>query len=103
GLTEDAVARLLARTSQGPAGVAAALHRRTEGHPAYLTELLRALPREQLLDPSLVATCPLPPALHHAVGQRLASLSQGCRAVLRVAAVLGREFAAGPLATVSGV
>ncbi|HEX5167300.1 MAG TPA: AAA family ATPase, partial [Thermomicrobiales bacterium] len=74
------------------------LQRRTEGNPFYLSEVLRTLEVERLLQPAedrwLVGELnrtPLPPLIRRIVEGRLAQLDEDTRWLLEVAAVIGQE------------
>ena len=74
------------------------LMERSEGNALYLTELLRSLEEERLLDqfdrPSyaeVLAQAPVPALLHLIVDDRLARLGDETAALLAVAAVVGQE------------
>jgi tetratricopeptide (TPR) repeat protein len=69
------------------------IYAQTEGNPLFLRELLR------LHGPSARVT----DGIREVVRARLALLDRDTRALLEAAAVLGREFEAGPLAAVAGV
>jgi hypothetical protein len=76
------------------------------GHPFLLTELLRGLRDEGLVEVSggsahLIGTG-LPPRFRDSVGYHLARLSARAGNVLQLAAVLGRSFAADELAALGG-
>jgi tetratricopeptide (TPR) repeat protein len=72
--------------------VIALLHRLTDGNPLFLIECLRALSLEQNLEALARGRVPLPAGIRDAVRRHLAPLSAECRAVLRAAAVFGRDF-----------
>jgi tetratricopeptide (TPR) repeat protein/transcriptional regulator with XRE-family HTH domain len=65
------------------------LFRSSEGHPLYLTSMLQQL-REN--GASADATPTLPPALRDSIRERLRRLPARPRAILDIAAVLGRRF-----------
>jgi serine/threonine protein kinase/tetratricopeptide (TPR) repeat protein len=80
------------------------LHRRSEGNPFFVAELLRTAVAERLLYREQGAwrvvgghgedeyeALPLPGSLRDLVGRRLDGLSEPARALVEVAAVLGRE------------
>ncbi len=72
-------------------GLAARLHRETDGNPFFLTSMLHSLAHgESPVD--LARELPLPDALRASVRARLSHVEAGARAVLDVAAVLGRRF-----------
>jgi tetratricopeptide (TPR) repeat protein len=70
-----------------------ALHRRSEGNPLFLCELLQ-------LDAPAVH---VPPGIDAVIRARLSRLAPDTRSVLEVAAVLGREFDAGVAAAIAEV
>jgi ATP/maltotriose-dependent transcriptional regulator MalT len=74
------------------------LMERTEGNALFLTELLRSLDEERLLDrhdgqsyTDLVAQTPVPLLLKQIVDDRLSRLGDGTAALLAIAAVVGQE------------
>jgi DNA-binding NarL/FixJ family response regulator len=74
------------------------LMERTDGNPLFLTELLRSLEEEQLIDqldgPSyadVLSRTPVPALLQQIVDDRLARLGDEAAALLAVAAVAGQE------------
>lgn len=71
----------------------AELHRQTEGNPLFVGEYVRVLGSEgaRKLDAAAVQGM-IPRGVKTVIGQRLAPLTAGCRRVLEVAAVVGREF-----------
>ncbi|HET8842864.1 MAG TPA: hypothetical protein VFN35_15475, partial [Ktedonobacteraceae bacterium] len=77
------------------------LHRETEGNPLFVIEMLRAasLPQPQQdpapdLHRSLLASSPspFPPAIRRVLVARLAQLTPATRELVKLAAVIGREF-----------
>ncbi len=86
-----------------PEDVAAAVHDMTEGNPFFIQEVVRLLVGTGGVAGGAEAALPLalPQSVRDAVGRRLDALSDPCNALLRVAAVLGREFAAPLLARVA--
>ena len=73
-------------------GAIATLHQLTDGNPLFLIECLRASSLDQNLDDLARGRTPLPGGIRDAVRRHLAPLSAECRAVLRAAAVFGRDF-----------
>jgi DNA-binding CsgD family transcriptional regulator len=103
GLREEDVARLVGSIAglRVPPSIVAALHRRTEGNPFFLTQVIRLLASEGWLadgERALRDGLPLPPGVREAIAQRLDRLSPACNHVLGVAAALGREFRLAALA-----
>jgi DNA-binding SARP family transcriptional activator len=110
-IAREPVARVLALSGLGKADVARfielstgrmpdehqvlAIHRRTEGNPLFVGELVR-----------LLATGPdagaIPAGVRTAIGRRLGRLSGECRALLRMASILGREFEIAALELIAG-
>ncbi len=86
GLTKEAVAELL--TSMGAPETARArsteLHRRTGGHPLFVSELARM--------PELGAEGTLPTVVTGAVARRLGALAEQSRQLLDAASVLGNRL-----------
>lgn len=87
----EAFVNRVASKSVAPS-VAASLHRLTDGNPLFLIESLRALSLEDGLDDLANGRAPLPAGIRDAVRRHLAPLSAECRAVLRAAAVFGRDL-----------
>jgi DNA-binding SARP family transcriptional activator/tetratricopeptide (TPR) repeat protein len=87
GLDVDDVAHLIrAHTGAKPdAGIARAVHRRTEGNPFFVTELLR------LDDPAGLAQGPVPAGVRDVLRRRVARLTPATRALLDTAALIGRD------------
>ena len=79
--------------AESAAARAAELYRLTEGHPLFLLEALR-------LGGAAEARASV--GLAAVLDERLARLRPGTRALLEVAAVLGREFAIGDVAATAG-
>jgi DNA-binding CsgD family transcriptional regulator len=75
------------------------------GNPLYVSELLAALGQEGLVTPvdgrADVGEVSLPPSLRLTILRRLSSLSDGSLEVVRVASVLGSQFAVSDLALVT--
>jgi predicted ATPase len=96
GLTASDVARFIELTiGYSPAdALVHAVYQKTEGNPFFITEVVHML---AAADPQAVAHDPhsaigLPLRVREALGQRLQALSEECRRLLTVAAVIGREF-----------
>jgi DNA-binding CsgD family transcriptional regulator len=109
GLEQREVASFVALVAgvAPPAGLAAAVHRQTDGNPFFVSEVVRLLASQGRLDhtgtdrPVLAAG--LPEGVKAVVAQRLGHLSDHCRGLLEVAAVLGREFEPRVLQPASGL
>ncbi|WP_243777111.1 BTAD domain-containing putative transcriptional regulator [Actinomadura nitritigenes] len=89
GLPEQAVARLIAAECGGgvDAATVSALAERTGGNPFYVRESARLLSSEG----ALVATSEVPEGVRDVLRRRLARLPEPAVAVLRLAALAGRE------------
>jgi DNA-binding CsgD family transcriptional regulator len=99
GLDDSAIAEALADAlgTSPPAQVVASVARRSRGNPFFVGELARALS-----DPGVTDDL-VPDAVRDAVLRRLDRLPSGSRAVLDIAAVIGRELDLSRLAEVAGV
>ncbi len=96
GLTAPDVARFIELTlGYAPAEVLVkAVYQKTEGNPFFVTEVVHML---AMADPQAAVHAPhsvigLPLRVREAIGQRLQALAEGCRHLLTIAAVIGREF-----------
>src|SRR5262245_30308495 len=100
GLAEPDVARLLAARAGRilPDGVAATVHRASDGNPFFVEELARMLEAAPEGQPSALQ---IPDHARDVVRYRLRPLSERGRVVLGVASVLGREFEVSALAAVA--
>jgi DNA-binding SARP family transcriptional activator len=105
GLDEPAVASFLELTTARAAvpGLAAAVHADTDGNPLYVGEVVRLLAAEGRLDPAAVDAVAVPESVSGVIGRRLDRLSAGCRDLLVLASVLGREFELDVLVHMSGL
>jgi predicted ATPase len=83
-------------TGVAPSNAAvAALHQRTEGNPLFLSEFIDAVRAEhgRNLEALVgVSSLTIPPTVRAVIERRLAPLSEVCREVLQVAAVVGRDI-----------
>jgi DNA-binding SARP family transcriptional activator len=82
--------------------VAEAVHRRTNGNPFFVTELIRLMESEGRLDAAAAAT-DVPVAVSEVVRRRVGRLPDDARAVLGVASVIGRHFDVDVLAVACGL
>jgi DNA-binding SARP family transcriptional activator/predicted ATPase len=86
--------------------VAGVLHERTGGHPLFAATLLDSWLEQGLLDESPADPARLARGVPHTVreliGQTLAQLDPADRELLRVAAVVGREFSSVAVAAATG-
>ena len=97
GLSACEVARFIELTvgSAPSAAATTAMSQGTEGHPFFLTEVMRLLAtegKESLLTSETTFTLPLPQGARHAIICHVQRVSEPCRQMLTTAAVLGREF-----------
>ena len=102
GLDLAATERLLAQTMAEPvdAKLVARVHAQTEGNALYVAEIGRLLAAG---DGDDHGELPVPAGVHEAIRWRLQRRSEPCRAVLGLASVIGREFAAEVLRAASGI
>ena len=97
GLSEPEVARFIElSTGVVPSEtVVAAVYKQTEGNPFFVTELVRlfasADDRAALTNLQSAILIAVPLRVREAISHRLLALSQECRDLLTVAAVIGRE------------
>ena len=94
-LAQGEVAALIEQATHRPAPeqVAAAVHRATGGNPLFVDELVRSLVAEGKFDASIsAARLPLPERVRAMIRRRTDHLSDACRRVLAVGAVIGRDF-----------
>jgi tetratricopeptide (TPR) repeat protein len=82
-------------------GLAARLHRETDGNPFFLMSMLQVLAEGEAVDASTSVELPLPDALRASVRARLGTVPAQARPTLDVAAVLGRRFDFETLAAVT--
>ncbi len=99
GLAEREVARFveLSAGKEPPAGLVAAVHSQSGGHPFYVNELVRVLVADDRLDPLDEEeegswTLTIPHGVREVVARRLQHLSAEANRVLAVASVIGRDF-----------
>jgi tetratricopeptide (TPR) repeat protein len=96
GLDESQVSQLIEGSADmAPSRrVASAIHRGTRGNPLFVEELVQLLVSENRLEAAGEATVRIgiPRGVHEVIGHRLERISDECRPVLGVAAVLGSDF-----------
>ena len=93
-LTEPEIAGMIEATT-GQRAADAMLHaiaRETEGNPLFVSEVARLLADEGRLGETDDLAWRLPEGVKAVIGRRLDRLSPGCRSILQLASVLGREF-----------
>jgi DNA-binding CsgD family transcriptional regulator/tetratricopeptide (TPR) repeat protein len=109
GLDQRDVASFVALVAgaEPSAELAAAVYRKTDGNPFFVTEVVRLLASQGRLDPAArgaaVLGGGLPEGIRAVVAERLGHLSGDCRRILEVAAVVGREFELRVLQPASGL
>ncbi|PRY40495.1 regulatory LuxR family protein [Umezawaea tangerina] len=103
GLDRAAVARIVDESAGRPVSKAAVdrLHAHTGGNPFFVGELARGVAAAPEPGPS-AAPNPVPGTVRDAIRDRLAALTDGCQELVRVASVLGRDFAPEVVARVVG-
>jgi len=96
GLAAGEVAQLAASVAgeRLEAALAQALSELTEGNPFFVQEMARWLRESGRLAAGGAHALTLPQGVRDAVGRRLDALTEPTNALLRVAAVIGREFSA---------
>ena len=106
GLSEGDVASYVALTATGISSteLVAALHEETDGNPLFVGEIVRLASVEGGgSEPGAKARLAVPQSVRDVISRRLAHLSDECNRILRLASVIGREFALNALAEVSGI
>ncbi|HXQ22354.1 MAG TPA: AAA family ATPase, partial [Candidatus Acidoferrales bacterium] len=98
GLSREEIAQFV-EVSAGvkpPETLLTSLHQRTEGNPLFVGEFVRVLLAQHddsaIRDPQPAFALAVPRGVKAVIERRLAPLTAACREVLRVAAVVGREF-----------
>ena len=99
GFTAAEVGRFIAAAigRRVPEPLVAAIAHETEGNPFFVTQVVRLLASEGLLEPEDVLRpgsdrVLVPQTVREAIALRLDRLSAACNSVLTTAAVIGREF-----------
>jgi class 3 adenylate cyclase len=102
GLRESEVKELITVLAEQevPQPLVLALHQETEGNPFFIQETLKHLMETQVLyqeegrwtSKTAISDIGLPESVREVMEHRLAGLSEGCRRLLQVGAVLGRRF-----------
>jgi predicted ATPase len=107
GLTRMDIAGFIAKTtaSKPAEPLVAAIREATDGNPLFVTEMVRLLDAEGRLEEAGRdgRSLGLPHGVRGAIASRLRRLSGGCREVLSLASVLGREFAVDDVASLRGL
>jgi hypothetical protein len=100
-LDRDAVETYVSETTSGipdHEALAATLHERTDGHPLFLTELVRWISSTPAASAGAVGELNWPPGLEHALREHVSTIPDEHRETLEMAAVMGRELSAIDLA-----
>jgi len=95
GLSVADVERYIEMTAGAPAptGLAEAVQEQTDGNPFFVGEVVRLLASEgRLIAGGTAADLQIPQGVREVVGRRLDRLGEETNQVLRVAAVIGRDF-----------
>ncbi len=100
GLDEEEVAAMISSQAgrTPPTAVARAIVDRTQGNPFFVEELLRDLAAEADFTEALTR---IPDTVKDLLVRRLRRLDDGCKRVLTIASVTGREFALDLIRTVT--
>jgi DNA-binding SARP family transcriptional activator len=105
GLTPTHVRDLIAAVGGGEdidEELTSVVTERTDGNPFFVIELVRLLAAEHRLDAVGAREVPVPHGVQDVLRMRLAVLSEPAGRLLRVAAVIGREFDLDVVSAVSG-
>jgi tetratricopeptide (TPR) repeat protein len=103
GLSEHNVAEYVELTASALASpkLVKALHEKSEGNPLFVGEILRLLSVEGIRsESSTEVPLAIPQSVRDVIARRLTHLSEECNRVLRLASVIGTEFALDVLAQV---
>ena len=93
GLDRQALATLLTTDGQQPSDeLLSTIHRRTQGNPFFVTEVLRLLPSEGTTIDARIVGRVVPASVSGVIRQRVARLPEETRHALTAAAVLGHDF-----------
>ena len=105
GLATGELQQLIREVSDQPGDVdAAAVHHHTGGNPLFAQELVRLLEQRGSLDRVTIGQIPpVPATVRGVLARRLSQLSDECRSVLAIGAVVGDEFGLGVVRAVSGL
>ena len=93
GLTQQEVGEFV-EASKGvtlPDDALETVHRRTEGNPLFVTEVVELIDPGQITENKAWSDI-IPEGVRDAIGRRLSRLSDTCNQVLGTASVIGREF-----------
>ena len=104
--------------SNPPQALVKHVHRRTEGNPLFVTEVVRLLAQQGQLTQAPASDHPtlpinedlsddgwdfsLPDGVRDAIGRRLSLLSDGCNGMLTLGSIVGREFRSDVLLRLAG-
>jgi DNA-binding winged helix-turn-helix (wHTH) protein/tetratricopeptide (TPR) repeat protein len=101
GLGRASVAQLLAAASQRPPAQSfvESVYSATHGNAFFVCEIARLVATGQLDVTQQHATVPIPQRVRDAVRPRITRLSEGCRALLKLACVVGGELELLPLSS----
>ena len=100
GLSQSAigeVAKRLCEVNLSPSAMKV-IYQQTDGNPLFAIELIKVLMDENAGADISAMPARIPAGVRETIGRRLARLSDRCNELLSVAAVHGRQFAAGEIA-----
>jgi pentatricopeptide repeat protein len=94
GLDERDVARYIESIAgrAPPDALVDSIHRETEGNPLFVGELVRLLDSEGRLWEPRGDRWPIPEGVRAVIGRRLDHIPPGCREMLTLGSVIGRDF-----------
>jgi tetratricopeptide (TPR) repeat protein len=105
GLTATEVAEYVELSAAGIDSheFVSSLHSETEGNPLFVTETLRLMAVERDRGGSTGTAPRVPQGVRDAISRRLGHLTPGCRRLLELASLFGREFAPAAVARCADV
>ncbi|MBN9493047.1 hypothetical protein J0H33_06830, partial [bacterium] len=94
GLSRDEVAAYLEQRASAalPSELVSRIYEETEGNPFFLSEVVNLMADEGTLGEKQTKEVMLPDGVREALGRRLDLISEDANNLLRIAAVVGREF-----------
>jgi predicted ATPase/DNA-binding SARP family transcriptional activator len=105
GLAQPEVARYVELNTGvvAPGELITRIHNETDGNPLFVGEVVRLLDSEGRLSGDGAGNVGIPEGIREVIGRRLRRLSEECRHILLLAAVLGREFELAALVLLSEI
>jgi DNA-binding SARP family transcriptional activator len=93
GLDREALGELLVAAGAAPDDeLLSTMHRRTQGNPFFVTELLRLLPADGAVPDARAVGRAVPAGVKGVIRQRVARLPEATTRTIRFAATLGQDF-----------